>query len=1034
MVRARLFGSIVLELGDRVLGARDFGGVKPKQILEILLCERGRPVSKERLADLLWGDALPANVSATLETYVSVLRRQLGQKKDGLVLTEPGAYRVDTSRLWVDLDELDACVARGDRPALDEALALVRGEVLADEPYASWALRLREVYRERHLRALLLAARLAAQAGDHAAAAARAAEAAALDPACEPAHRAAMTALHALGRDDEAMRAFQRCRTALREELGVDPQPETIAVRDRIRGRPDEPPPPRRAVPPRDVPFLGRRDDLDLLERAARAALAGAPALLLVEGEAGIGKSRILQELSRRLAPTRVAHAKCFPLDADLPFAPLAALVRQLAPPADWPDLGEILPERSGSGGELARGRALESVVRLVVEQAPLMLILDDAQWADASSLAALDYLRRRGGDGRFLVVCSFRSEAVGPEHAVRRMGASVHLELTPLSVADLGDAELHARTGGNALFVVECLRAAADGSEGVPPSLRELILARSRAAGPEAHRLLATASVLGRSFDPDVLASLVGADDVSEGLELLCERRLLRSDGARFDFRHDVLRETLAESLSPTRRRRLHAQVTELLVNRAADPGEIAAHAEAAGDPAHAARLSLAAGDAARARFANTEAAAHYGRALRLAEAHAEMVEPALIELLLIRTGQALTPLRRHAEAEAQARRALALAEARGDDGRALDALELISKVRQFGASDGTGSLEWARRALVVAERIGDPAALARAHALVGSPSGTLGMIDDAIRHSREALAQAEKAGLPAPAHPMGRLALMMHMRADPAEALDWTRRCEEAALGQRDEQSLVMARWIRALSLAARGQTSEAWRTLDSIADVGYGEESFWRARVPNTYGSFLADLGLWDRALERDLESLENARRRDLPQVKEAEIHTMVNLAADRLALGKLSEARADIEWVRRQSCDYARFRWLARMHVVDAELALAEDDAERARMAAEACLLLAEKHGQPKHVVRARIAAARALAELDRRGPARKQALAAAQTAEAHELPHLAWRAWDLAGDADKARAAVRRVAAGLDEPLRRDFLRVVPVRP
>jgi DNA-binding SARP family transcriptional activator/tetratricopeptide (TPR) repeat protein len=1046
-VRARLFGSIAIETDGRTLGPRDFGGIKPKQLLEILLVERGRAVSKDRLADLLWGEALPENVPATLEKHVSILRRQLGGKKDSIVVTEPGAYRLDSTRVVVDLDEFDGLVARGDRASLDQALALARGEVLLDEPYGSWAVRLREQVRARHVEALVRAADLAHAASEPAVAAARAEEAIALDPACERAHRRAMAAFHALGRQEDALRAFQRCRTALRDELGVDPQQETMELRDAIARR--EPPAAARPMTaraaPREVPFLGRKDDLEHLARAAGAALAGAPALLLVEGEAGVGKSRLVDEVlaeGGRLAGVPVARAKCFPLDAELPFAPLAALVRQLAPGpvlADvtrFPCLAEIVPELGEPhGGESARGRALESLVRLVSERAPVALVVDDLQWADASTLAALDYLRRRGGTAPFVIVGTFRSEDVGPEHRVRQMGAAVHVDLAPLTPADLadfgGDA-LHARTGGNALYVVECARAGLEG-DGVPSTLREVILGRSRAAGPDAHRLLAAASILGRSFDPEVLAALLETGAVDEALEQLCERRLLRADGARFDFRHDLIRETLASSLSPSRRRRLHARALALLEACGAGPAELASHAEAAGDLAAALRLSTAAGDAARARFAHVEAAAHYARALRLAEAAGDRVEPGTLDLLLVRAAWALLPLRRHAEALEDARRARDLAEARGDDRRLLDALEVMAMVRHLGASDPAGALESARLALAVAERLAEPGALARAHALVGSPSGSLGLIDDALRHSHEALAQAARAGLQAPPFPTGRIALMLHFRGREVEAIEWARRAEEAASGQRDEQTLLMSRWVRALALAALGRVGEAWRTLDSMEEVGR-EESFWRARVPNTYGSFLHDLGLHQRALERDRESLEIARGGDSPLVKEAEIQTVINLAADRLALGRLAEARADVEWVRRQTSLYARFRWMTRLHAVDAELCLAEGDPARARAAAGACLVLAEKVGQPKNVVRARLGAARALLAEGRRAEGGKQARAAARLAEDLESPHLAWRAWHLAGDLDRARATIRRIADALEDPLRRDFLRAVPVLP
>src|SRR5918996_1730228 len=136
----QLFGPISVTVGDTRLGPRDFGGVKPKQIFEVLLAARGRSVSKDRLADLLWGESLPRNVSGTLETYVSVLRRRIEPNKGrgaSILVTEPGAYRLDTDLASIDIDEFDDLVQRAARTdggngrrLLEQALMLVRGDVL----------------------------------------------------------------------------------------------------------------------------------------------------------------------------------------------------------------------------------------------------------------------------------------------------------------------------------------------------------------------------------------------------------------------------------------------------------------------------------------------------------------------------------------------------------------------------------------------------------------------------------------------------------------------------------------------------------------------------------------------------------------------------------------------------------------------------------------------------------------------------------------------------------------------------------------
>jgi DNA-binding SARP family transcriptional activator len=1048
VLAVRMFGALEIRDADRVLGPRDFGGIKPKQVLEILLVERGRAVAKDRIADLLWGNDQPQNAAATLETYVSLLRKQL----NAIVRTQPGAYLVAAEDVDVDLDRFDRARQRGTRADLEAALALARGDVLDDEPHATWAVRLRETYRERVLRAYADAADAALAERDPPAALVRAEQALARDATHERACRAAMRAHHALGRLDDALAAYQRCRLALRDELGVEPHDDTAALADSLRRGTATAPvakPPAAAI---DVPLLGRSDELAILERGARRVLHGGAreaTLLVVEGEAGVGKTRVLDELVARLGACRIGRARAVALERDLAFAPLAEALRSLALDAladarRYPALGEILPELGvpdNAATAATRTLAFESLVRFVDDHAPLALVLDDLQWADASSLAAIGYVLRRCARTSVVLACAFRSEEVEVDHPLRRLDAAVRLELQPLTggeLAVLGVPALHDKTGGNALLVVEYARALVEGGE-LPTGLRDAILARSRAAGTDAHRALVVASVLGRSFDPDVLARMLdgNAATVAEQLEALCARRLLAVRGERFDFRHDLVREVLAGSVSPARAKQLHARALDALEERHADPGELAHHAEAAGAHERALRYATRAGDAARGRWANREAVAHYERASRVATAYPDLLEPPARDALDLRLARALVTVGRPVDAEAAIARARAAAEQRGDDRALFDALEVQGIARQRGSSAPSQAIVVGEQALDVARRIGDPLLESRAHTLVGSPAGSLGRIDLALEHCGAAIAAAERAGKPPSAYPIGRIGLMLRFRGRDDEAIAACDRAQAAAADQRDEESMLMAHWVRALALAGRARYREAWASLDAIATIGHGEETFWHARVPNTYGFLLADVCLYQRALERDLESFERARLFTARPLREVQVHTLLNLATDRLGLGRLKEARADVEAVRAQVADveYARFRWLARMHAIDAELAAAENDAARARGAADSCLALADKYGMSKYAVRGRLAMACALAADGDRAGARKHARAAAKLAEETGAISLAWRGWRAAhendGSADdrrRAETAVMTVASGLDDAMRADFLR------
>jgi DNA-binding SARP family transcriptional activator len=235
-VRVGVLGPVRVALSERGLGPRDFGGRKPKQVLEVLLVHQAQPVPKERIADLIWGERLPRDPMRTLEAYVSVLRDRLGDAH-WLVRSEPGAYRVVLDEVEVDLRRFDELVARAatvrppERLALRErALGLVRGELLADEPYAEWVLPLRDLYTERYLRLLLDVGEDQLAMGRPDAAAGYGERVLEQRPTWERAHRLLVAARYAAGEQDLAVAAYQRCRSVLDEQLGVRPLPQTERV------------------------------------------------------------------------------------------------------------------------------------------------------------------------------------------------------------------------------------------------------------------------------------------------------------------------------------------------------------------------------------------------------------------------------------------------------------------------------------------------------------------------------------------------------------------------------------------------------------------------------------------------------------------------------------------------------------------------------------------------------------------------------------------------------------------------------------
>jgi DNA-binding SARP family transcriptional activator len=585
----RLFGQLSIENDSGRLGPADLGGTRPKQVLEILLAARGHRVTTDRLTELVWGNRRPQDAVGSLQTFVSSLRRHLDPDRErarALVVTEPEAYRFATELVALDLDRFDELLEQSGgeptvraRRALEEALALVRGEVLEDEPYSTWAADLRGTYQGRILGAHLEAADAALAELDFDAALRHTETAAALDRFSERAQRIAILALYALGRQHDALARYRAFRALLDEELGLEPTPETRAVEGAILRQEDV-----RQLLPRPIRgsdqragdmairLLGRTAELDALTRAIQRGLEGGLTLVQIEGEAGLGKTRLLDEIVTRLNGVRVGRSCCSELERHLPYVPLAAALRAAVggdePGPHLPALARILPELSleTPRPEFDEVDVLEALAALVARHAPIVLLIDDLHRADAETVAALAYLRRRGGAVAGAVVTTRDVghwgdllDGLAPDIAVR---------LEPLSADDLAPLrmpELHESSGGNPRFVAEAL---ANGQPtGPSTTLTEALLAQCRAEGPRLFRVL-TSAALAQPFAPEPLADILAAEPTSltEELERLCERRILRVDGQGFRFRYELVRQALCESMSPARRRLLEERLDQAI------------------------------------------------------------------------------------------------------------------------------------------------------------------------------------------------------------------------------------------------------------------------------------------------------------------------------------------------------------------------------------------------------------------------------------------------------------------------------------
>jgi tetratricopeptide (TPR) repeat protein len=419
--------------------------------------------------------------------------------------------------------------------------------------------------------------------------------------------------------------------------------------------------------------LVGRVEELQALEAAWGRAANGEPAVVLLGGEAGVGKTRLVAELTTRCTSDgiRVLVGGCLPVgDGGLPYAPIvemlrglladlgAEVVREFAGPS-WPELARLAPglgeSPDGRPGQAAQSRLFELLLGLLGrlgQQQPLVMIVEDLHWADQSTRDLLTFLVRNLRRERLLLAVTYRNDEPGTDQLglylaeLDRSGRAERLELLRLSRAetaaqlvgilqtapppDLVDA-VFARSQGNPFFTEELLTAQRAGSPELPATVRDLLRGRVQRLPVPARQVLRVVAVTGRRVPHRLLAAVAGLDQqtLEEALRAGVADRLLvaRPGQDGYDVRHALLREVLDADLLPGERARLHAGLARALARwpELADPSpvvaaaELAVHWDAAGKPARALPAWVQAGLAAERARAFAEAYRHYQRALQL-------------------------------------------------------------------------------------------------------------------------------------------------------------------------------------------------------------------------------------------------------------------------------------------------------------------------------------------------------------------------------------------------------------------------------
>ena len=637
----------------------DLGGPRQRAVLGLLVLARGDVVPADRMIDALWGESTPPSASSALQAYVSHLRRRLepdrGPRDRHSVIARQGpgyALRVENDavdswefeRLLLQAGAAESAVAA--RDLLDRALALWRGPAFADHLGQPWAdaesarlAGLRDVAREQRLEARLGSGESAVLVPEIEALVAE-------DPLREERWRLLVLALYRAHRQADALAALRRARATLADELGVDPGPALRALEAEVLAQsPSLDGPVREALPPVVMPVAARPDpgpaaaaeleemvdrdrEVGLLQDTLADALSGRGRLALIRGPAGIGKSRLLQEV-RRLATEQgalVLTARGSQLERDFGFGAVRQLFEgTVADPARHDELlrgsassaasvfrdlaGSTDAERSDGTFAVLHG-LYWLTVNLATEQ-PLVLAVDDLQWCDTGSVRALAFLLRRLEGLPVLIAATVRT---GETHADEELLAELAQDLAtvPVDPAPLGPegtAELvrhrlgahahdsfvaacHRTTGGNPLLLRQLLRALE--AENVRPdashtdtvtaigsrAVSSLVLMRLKRLPKDCTSVARAVSIMGDGVDLATIAAMSRLDDAAAAaaVSVLARAEVLRLDHP-LGFVHPLVGDAVYQDLPPGERELCRERAATILAERDAAPEQIAAH-----------------------------------------------------------------------------------------------------------------------------------------------------------------------------------------------------------------------------------------------------------------------------------------------------------------------------------------------------------------------------------------------------------------------------------------------------------------------
>jgi DNA-binding SARP family transcriptional activator/tetratricopeptide (TPR) repeat protein len=962
---------------------------KARLALAALAERRGEFVTVHALIDALWEGDPPERADRNVAALVSRLRKALGRD---LIDGSAVGYRLSPQ---VDVDLHEACelvgtaefeLAHG-HPALastsgEQAAKLLDADTpMGDERDGEWVRALREHVRTQLRRARIAWSAAALQLGAYDTAVQVGSAAMQADPFDEDACRTVMLAHQQAGRSGAALLAYRALRETLVRHLGIDPSPATQALHLAVlRSEQNVAPDPSSATSPTTGPMVGRDVELARLQEMWAAAVAGTPALAVVTGEAGIGKSALVAAFVEEPLRTGalVVQVACYEAERSLYLQPLVEAVRAVVQRMTARDVRELAATRLGTltellpeladvvgpveyeraGPEVEHRRSLDAVAEFVARvgaRRPLLLVVEDMQHAGQSTVEALHVLAGHGAGSRWMVVLTERTsedaDVTGP-----LLDVGSRLQLGPLSAGEVAmlversglahdPDRIWSWTGGSPLFLTEVLRHPEPGTDGsrpvIPHSLHDAVAARIEHAGQAVARLLSQGAVLGTTFSLDDVAALsnVDVEDAATQAGRAIRAGLLMAHGDSFRFANDIVRQVAYASVPEPVRISRHRRAARLFDSR---PEAAAQHLAAAGDARGAADAWLAAAEAAHVSFAHTDAERLLDLAVEYSTRGGDGVQTVGAYL---RRGQVRCDLGRHASAREDHEHALGLARELGDLALEACALEQLGWTALY-ARDALVAVDLAEQATQLAESAAAaPGALPSATLLLGRVRHWDGDYSGAETAYDQVLASAPADTTTALALAY-RGALLQHQDRF-AEAQSVLARAAVLCRRTGEFRPLLQTLFFTALARGDIGDFAGALRALDNARRLVDAENlGFYRAGIETTTSWMWQELGQVDRAREHAVRAVELAHRGGGALELEQELHALLAVADCDLMQGRPDDAAVAVETATPMLERSLPFRPRAAMRLLEMR---ARWDASEA----EHLLIEARRYSSPKY---------------------------------------------------------------------------------